>query len=344
MFSSIGITAAALLFAAAAATIGLAGTYITRVTDQLADRTRLGEAFAGLLLLAGATSLPDLAATLSAAIDRRAELAMSNIMGSMAANLAFLGIADAVYRKANLEHAAASSANMLQGVLFVTLLAIPLIGATGPNVAIWAIHPATIAVLLGYLLGLRLIRQVQSRPMWSPRHTPQTVPDVPAESTGKHSLARLWVAFGLCAVVVAAAGWALMESVKIIIRETGLAEGVAGGLLTALSTSLPELVTTIAAVRQGAVTLAVSNILGTNFFNLIVIAVADIAYRDGSIYHAMSPLQVVWGLIVILMTSVLVLGLIRRQTYGIGKIGFESALVLAVYVFGVALLLSWQPA
>jgi cation:H+ antiporter len=97
-------------------------------------------------------------------------------------------------------------------------------------------------------------------------------------------------------------------------------------------TSLPELVTTLAAIRCGALTLAVGNILGTNCFNVLVIAAADVAYREGSIYHAVTAQQLVWTVIAILLTGILLLGLLRRERYGIARMGFESFLVLVVYL------------
>ena len=133
------------------------------------------------------------------------------------------------------------------------------------------------------------------------------------------------------AAVTGVAGWVLMEAAKGIADHTGLSETVVGGLFTALATSTPELVTTIAAIRIGALTLAVSNIFGTNCFNMLVVATADAAYPHGSIYHDMAPVQATWGLIGILMTGILLLGMVRRETYGIGRIGFESALILVVY-------------
>lgn len=129
-----------------------------------------------------------------------------------------------------------------------------------------------------------------------------------------------------------------MEAAKSLTDLTGLDEDIAGGLLTAVATSLPELVTTVAAVRQGALTLAVSNIFGTNAFNVVVVAVADGSFREGSIYHAISQSQIAWGVIVILMTAVLLLGLISRQKFGIGRIGFKSVLVLVLYGIGLTLL------
>jgi len=111
-----------------------------------------------------------------------------------------------------------------------------------------------------------------------------------------------------------------------------------GGLFTALATSTPELVTTIAAIRIGALTLAVSNIFGTNCFNMLVVAAADAGYAHGSIYHDMAPVQMTWGLVSILMTAILLLGLVRRETYGIGRIGFESALILGVYAIALSVI------
>ena len=122
-----------------------------------------------------------------------------------------------------------------------------------------------------------------------------------------------------------------MEAAKEIADQTGLSETLIGGVFTALATSTPELVTTIAAIRIGALTLAVSNIFGTNCFNMLVVAAADVGYVHGSIYHDMAPVQMTWGLVSILMTAILLLGLLRRETYGIGRIGFESALILGVY-------------
>jgi cation:H+ antiporter len=149
----------------------------------------------------------------------------------------------------------------------------------------------------------------------------------------------LWFAFIGTAVVTAMAGWVLMEAAKGIADQTGLSETLVGGLFTALATSTPELVTTIAAIRIGALTLAVSNIFGTNCFNMLVVAAADAAYPHGSIYYDMAPVQMMWGLIGILMTTILLLGMVRRETYCVGRIGFESALMLCVYAVAIGIVI-----
>lgn len=148
--------------------IVLAGTRLTAVADILAERTGLGEAVVGAVLLGAATSLSGIVASVTAASDGRAELAVSNTVGGIAAQTVFLAVADDAHRRANLEHAAASPANLAQGALLITLLAVPLLALSGPNVSLFGVHPATFLLLAGYLFGLRVISKAQTEPMWGP--------------------------------------------------------------------------------------------------------------------------------------------------------------------------------
>lgn len=326
------------VFALASAGITLAGVLMSKTADRLADRTGWGEAVIGSLFLAGATSLPDFAATVTAASAGHAELAMGNMMGSLALNLVFLCLGDIAYRRANLEHAAASLPNMAAAALMIALIAIPLLAMLGPEVAFWHIHPATVILLGAYLFGLNLLRDAQLAPMWTPRQTAQTVEDRPdTRKGGPNSLPVLWLHFAVLSLTLAVSGWAIMRAAGSISVQTGLSQTLIGTLFTAFSTSMPELVTTIAAVRQGALTLAVGGIVGTNCFNMTAIAAADIAYRDGSIYHDVTQQQIFWGLLTILMAAILLLGLVRRERFGIGRIGFESFAILVLYASAAAL-------
>jgi cation:H+ antiporter len=187
--------------------------------------------------------------------------------------------------------------------------------------------------LLAYLFGYHLVRRDLDTPMWRPQRTAQTVIDQPKRRRSRgDTLPGLWFQFAFLALLTAVAGWLLMSAAESLVERTSLSQTLVGTLFTAVFTSLPELVTTLAAIRFGALTLAVGNILGTNCFNVMVIAAADLAFRDGSIYHAVGSQQIVWGVISILLTAILLLGLLRRERYGIARIGFESFLVLLVYV------------
>ncbi len=156
----------------------------------------------------------------------------------------------------------------------------------------------------------------------------------------------MWGRFVLLALTVVVAGYAVTKSMAAVSdRYTWLNASVAGAVFTAVATSLPELVTSVAAVRRGALTLAVGGILGGNCFDTLFAAVADIAYRDGSLYHAVLASEsgafreLLLIAVSVLMTAVLLLGLLRRQQQGPGRIGFESVTVLIVY-FGMVVLLS----
>lgn len=334
------LNASLALFFLSAAVITVVGIRLTDLADRLADKTGWGEALLGGLFLAGVTSLPDFAATMTAAADGYAELAMGNILGSLAVNFVFLAIADLSYRKANLEHAAASTSNLVQAGLLIALLTIPMLAKLSGEIVLWGVHPATPVLFIAYVFGYRMIQRDHATPMWAPRHTAQTVKDTPdTQNARSDSLAGLWTRFALLAALAGLAGWALMNCAETIVDETALSASIVGTLFTAVFTSLPELVTTIAAVRYGALTLAVGNIIGTNCFNVLVIAASDVVYREGSLYHAVTPQQMSWVMVTILLTSILLLGMLRRERYGIARIGFESFLILLVYAGAAASLL-----
>jgi cation:H+ antiporter len=217
--------------------------------------------------------------------------------------------------------------------LLIVLLTLPLLAIVTPPLAVLGVHPVTPVIVVAYLFGLYLVHRTKTKPMWFPRQTRQTVVDIPDQQQG--GVFEGWLGFIVLAAVTCIAGWVLMEAAKSIADQTGLSDTVVGGMFTALATSTPELVTTVVAIRCGALTLGVSNIFGTNCFNLLVVAAADAGYPHGSIYHDVAPVQMIWGLVTILMSAILLLGMLRRETYGIGRIGFESALILVVY--GVAL-------
>nr|WP_255720266.1 hypothetical protein [Acuticoccus kalidii] len=138
-------------------------------------------------------------------------------------------------------------------------------------------------------------------------------------------------------LVIGLAGYAVAWLGVAIAKEAGIGETVVGSLMTSVATSLPELVTTLAAVRAGALQLAVGGIIGGNMFDVLFLSAADVAYREGSIFHAIDPASAFWALVGIAMTGVLLLGLIRREPHGFANIGFESALILLIYSGAVVL-------
>jgi cation:H+ antiporter len=335
-FSSWPLWLNIVVFLIAAGSIALAGTKLAEFGDRLADRTGLGEALTGTIFLGFTTALPGLATSITAALDGRPALAISNAIGGIAIQTTFLAVADIAYVKANLEHAAASVANMIQTAILITLLTLVFLGLTGPEVTLFHVHPMTPLLFLAAGFGLLLVQRSGREPMWRPLRTTETVEDIPEEAAHRESLGKLLVGFIVTAVVVTIAGGGVARTTGVIADETGLSVTVAGGLFAGVVTSMPELVTTVAAVRRGALTLAVSDIVGGNFFDILFVLAADLVYLNGSLYHAEGvgePEEFLTGL-VILLNIILLLGLLYRQRRGPANIGFENILMMMLYLGG----------
>ena len=338
-FASWNLMQSVIAFVACTAVIGVFGVWITGVADQLADRTGLGEAVTGAVMLGAATSLSGVVLSVTAASNNLPELALGNAIGGIAVQTTFLVVADAVYRKANLEHAAASAQNLMQNALLIALLALILLAPTLPDYTVWGIHPITPILLGVYLYGTGVIGAMGERPMWRPTQTKETREDKPDNLDKVPALAPLLARFVLLMLVLGTAGWVMEKAASNIAQETWLSGTAVGVLFTAVATSLPELVTSVAAVRRGALTLAVGGIIGGNAFDCLFAAGADVAYRPGSIYHAMTDSITFWTALTLLMSAVLLLGLLRREEEGPGKIGVESVVLVTLYLGGIAILL-----
>ena len=293
------------------------------------------------MFVGASTSLPGVITSISTAAQNYPGLAIGSALGGLTAQTTFLAVADLAYRKANLEHAAASVTGLTQGTLLVSLMTLPLLAMAAPEFTILGVHPVSVLLFVCYGLGLRLLAQVENEPMWSPVRTRQTQDEAQqAEATGtdQRTTGRLWRVFLIYAAITAGAGYAVGEAAAGLVELTGLSQSAVGTVFAAVANSLPELVTAIAAVRIGAVNLAVGDVIGGNSFEALFLAAADFFYRPGSIYHEFDADNVFVAVLAILMTGVLLLGMLRRERHGIAGIGFESALVLLLYVLSVILL------
>lgn len=338
MFAALSTPILLCVFAGAAAVILLGGLRLTGQADQIADRTGLGEAIVGGVLLGAATSLSGSIVSLTAALDGRASLAFSNGIGGIAAQTAFLALADVLHRKINLEHAAADLSNVFQGALLMLMLGLPLFALTGPDVAIFGVHPVSILLVAIYVAGVFATRQIREQPMWRPVRTRDTREDAPEpQSDEGPSTPVLFASFIALMLVMGATGWVIAQIAQVLTDRYDINASVVGALMTAVVTSLPELVTTLAAVRRGALQLAVGGIIGGNTFDTLFLTISDIGYRDGSLYHAIRPDDVYWLSVGLIMTAILTLGQLYRQREGPAGIGVESSAMLGVYAVAIAL-------
>ena len=267
------------VFIAATVVIGVAGTRLSEVADELADRTGMGEVVAGALFVGAATSLPGAITSITTATQGAPGLAVGNALGGLTAQTAFIAVADLFYRRANLEHAAASVTGLAQGVLLIVLLPMPLIAAAEPPVTVWGIHPVSIVIPVGYGFGLKLLTDIQDDPMWKPVKTAETRESLsdPEDGTTAPCLTNpsgpvspaLRRHDGVAGYFIGEASLALVD------EDAACPSPRSGRSLHAVANSLPELVTAIAAVRIGAVSLAVGDVIGGNAFEVMFLSAAD---------------------------------------------------------------------
>jgi len=325
-------------FAIVAAIIGWFGIKMTKTARDLAHNTGLGEALMGALFIGASTSLSGITTSVSAAAAGYAKLAVSNGLGGIAAQTAFLALADIAYRRANLEHAAASAENLFMAAFVLTLLGIHALALSVPDVSIFSVHPASVVLVISYIFGVHLLARTHDTPMWTPKRTIDTPREPADHRIRRHPVGKLWLYFVIYATIVALAGWSLAQLAIPLGEKTGLSDGIVGGVFTAVSTSIPELVVAITAVRMGALNLAVGDIIGGNAFDTLFVSASDFAYREGPIYAAISRTEQFWLANSIVMTGVLLMGLIYRQRHGPGNIGLESVILLILYFGGLAIL------
>ncbi|OEV08231.1 cation transporter [Streptomyces nanshensis] len=319
------------LLSAGALTV-LSSVRLATLGDVLADRTGWGEAVFGAVLFGLVTSLSGIVMTGVSAADDQPQLAYGNAVGGIAAQTLAVVAADAFYRRANLEHAAASLQNILFGCLLTGLLGVTLMATFSPDVTLLGVHPGSVVLVLLYAGGLRLIHSSEV-PMWRAVRTQETVPDVPQEegrAEERHGR-LLWAEFLGIALVVVVGGWVVTRGAEGVLSGTDLKPGLVGAGIMGVINALPETVTAIAAVRRGAVTLAVAAIIGGNCLDVLNLVVGDLAYTQGSLFHSAGRDELFLTSAALVMTAVVLGGLLVRQRRGWFRLGFDGTVLVVIY-------------
>jgi len=326
------------VFLVCAVGVWFAGAKLTYLADALADRLNLAKSLVGLLFLSLATSLPEVATTLVAAAQQNADLVLSNLFGGIALQTAILGTAD-LWARGAITNYPRKANHALEATLLVSILAIAqVILLLGDPVAFGFVGLGSITVGVAYGAAIWLLRRYDGENDW----VPVDLPD-PTDATGPLSLAPktetatrvMGVRSFVACLVILVLGILLVTSAEVIAEKSGLGTGFIGVTLLAGATSLPELTTTITAVRMGAYTMAISNIFGSNLIMLVLVLPADALFVTGPIMRGVSAtvtLAICFGIIV---TTIYLIGLIVRRKARIGKLGIDSVLVLGV--FGISL-------
>lgn len=318
------------------ALIVVSGANLSRYGDIIAEKTGLGRAWIGLVLLATITSLPELITGISAvAIVNVPDIALGDVMGSCIYNLAILALMDAMNGKRPL-FLGAGRGHLLSAGFGVFLISIAVVSILlGPNVpSIGHVGLYTPVIIIVYAIGVRavyyyekgLIKKYVAGAVKKLRYR-----DVP--------FGRAVALFGINALVIIAAASMLPATAAGLAEQTGLGDTFMGSVFVAMTTSLPEVVVSIAAIRIGAQDMAIANMLGSNMFNILVLAVDDIFYTKGPLLSHISVNHTVTGLMAIIMTAVVVIGLTYPpERKGIGRLTWCSVTLAALWAVSIFLL------
>jgi cation:H+ antiporter len=343
VFSGLGLVPLILIFLAAAGAVWVAGIYLSSSTDVLDTRLGLGEAVGGVVLLAFATNLPEIAITSSAAVANSLGIAVGNILGGIAIQTVVLVVLDvAIGRESALTTRAASLVLVLEGLLVILVLAIVVMGTQLPAKHMPSrIEPASLLIALFWVVGVYLINRARHGLPW--HDTTGTAPGGQEKPLGhsKHAAAdkmRLrraaWI-FGVGAAVTLGAGIVLEQSGEEIADHLGLSGVVFGATILAAATALPEVSTGIASVRLGDFQLAVSDIFGGNAFLPVLFLLAGLLSGKAVLPQAHDT-DIYLTALGIVLTVVYGWGLITRPQRQVLRMGTDSLAVLVLYAVGIA--------
>lgn len=346
--SSLSLPLLLLVFAAAAAAIWVAGIGLSDQTDVLATRLHLGSALGGLILLAVATNLPEIAIVASASGSGHVDVAVGNILGGIAIQTLVLVALDAfgVRGRRPLTYQAASLVLVLEALLVVAVLAVVVAGTQLPaHLIAFRLTPGPVLILVLWVSGLVLLQRAGRSLPW---HESGEAPDNQEPPRGhsqrtaeqnatkkKVSTARSAAIFSAAAVVTLVAGVLLETSGEAIAGHIGLSGILFGATVLAAATSLPELSTGLTSVRNGDYQLAISDIFGGNAFLPLLFLLATLV-SGRSVLPQAGAVDIYLTGLGMLLTLVYAAGLLFRPQHRRARLGLDSWVVLVLYVVGVA--------
>lgn len=318
-------------FLVCALVITFSGTELSKQGTRLAGLTGLSKAWIGLILMATVTSLPELVTGLSSVVVVEApDLAAGNVFGSCAFNLLILSVLDLMVKKpitslVKTGHVIAGSFS----IILLALVAIAILLAPQAPSILW-FSPFSPLLMVVYLIAMRGIFLYEKS---------QSVADQQKEGSGnRNDLRRVLFIYAIHAIVVISAALFLPFFGERIAERTGLTDSFFGTVFLAITTSLPELVISISAVRIGSLDMAMGNLLGSNVFNIAILALIDLFYVAGPLYAGISVTHLTSILASIMMTAVVAAGLVIHPEKKRWRLSVDTWVVLMIYVLSLVLL------
>jgi len=344
--SSVATPLLALVFVAGAAVTWVAGIALSKTTDALDVRLGLGEELGGLLLLAVAGSLPEIAITVSAAASNNLPLAAGNLIGGIAVQTMVLVLCDvAVGPQRPLTFLVGALTPVLEGMLVVLVVSGVLMGSLlKPSTAIGGVvSPASIAILVVWIFGVYVINRIRKSPRWQVempgssrgrRTRREAHPEQPHPFAGS-STARVATFFGLACAATLVAGVLLEVAGNTLANRAHINGVIFGATVLATASALPEISSGLAAVKLGDHALAIGDIFGGNSFQVVLFLVADLI-AGTPVLPTAGRLNSWLASLGVALTAVYAIGVVGRPERCHARLGPDSILCIAVFGLGVA--------
>ncbi len=315
-----------------AAVVVFAAIKLSEYGDVIAVRTRLGGVVVGTFFLAGATSLPELLASISSFRAGVPNLAAGNFFGSNMVNMLLLALVDLYHFQVPLLRRVAVT-HALTAALTTILMLVAAVSILGDiNLSLGWVGWDSIVIMGLYFGGVWLIQRENQG------HAPTV--GVAGQEPGPQfpSLLHGIVGFSVATIVLLVVVPMLVSSSTAIAEITGLGTGFVGTALLSVVTSLPELLAVLAAVRIGAFDMAVGNLFGSSVFNMFALGLADFFYLDGRFLGAIDPNFALVALLGLLLTNMALLGNLARVERKFLFMEIDTLFIILTYFLGMYLL------
>ena len=315
-----------------------AATYLSKYGDILSEKTGLGRAWIGAILIAGVTSLPELASGVSAVAWLKApNLAAGAVLGSCLFNLALIAVMDLAYQPGRVL-AKAQDVHILSGglgILLLGLVAMGILVGDGLNhFGLLGVSFLSLGILALYLIGARMIARLEQQ-----RVAEVLEQEAREQNYGQVTARKAYIVFILNAVVVVVLGIWLSSIGDRLAATTGLSRSFVGNLFLAATTSLPEIAASLAAIRMAAIDLAIGNVLGSNLFNIVLFTVYDIADGRANFWTSLNNANAFAAVMTMMMTGVVIISLMYRASRRLPyRLSWDGLALVSMYLASIGIL------
>ncbi|MDH5768441.1 MAG: sodium:calcium antiporter [Nitrospirota bacterium] len=317
------------------ALIVYSGSKLSKYGDIIAEKTGLGRVWVGVVFMASVTSLPELVTGISSVTYAGVpDIAVGDVLGSCVFNVLILAFLDVVYRPMPIS-AKAHHGHILSAGFGIVLLSIVIVSLFLKDniLPLGWIGPYSLLFVVIYFISMRLIYLYEKRKIDVFKRQ-MTIELQYEDISTKTAILN----YSINAFIVIIAAIFLPKIGEGIAETTGLGQTFVGNIFIAISTSLPEIVVSTAAVKMGAINLAIGNLFGSNIFNILILAIDDIFFIKGPILSFVNANHIISGLSAIAMTTIAVIGLTYRTEKRLLFLAWDSLGIVLIYVTNLMLL------